>query len=103
MAGQFERNPLTPARAAGFDGAGASGDASGVTSQALIESSVRLNIADPAGSSYGSGTIIDARQGEALVLTCGHIFRDSKGQGTITVDLFGAGAAQKLPGRSRGL
>ncbi len=98
VAGQFERNPLTPARAAGFDGAGASGDASGVTSQALIESSVRLNIADPAGSSYGSGTIIDARQGEALVLTCGHIFRDSKGQGTITVDLFGAGA-QKLPGR----
>ncbi len=96
VAGQFDRNPLTPARAAqgSFDG-----DASGVTSQALIESSVRLNIADPAGSSYGSGTIIDARNGEALVLTCGHIFRDSKGQGTITVDLFGPGAPQKLPGR----
>ena len=28
----------------------------------------------------------------ALVMTCGHIFRDSQGQGTIAVDLFGAGA-----------
>lgn len=102
VTGQFDRNPLTPARAAGahFDAAtSATGDSSGVTSQALIESSVRLNIADPAGTSHGSGTIIDARQGEALVLTCGHIFRDSKGQGTITVDLFGASAPQKLPGR----
>ncbi len=65
----------------------------------LIASSVRLTIADPKGSSYGSGTLIDARAGEALVLTCGHIFRDSQGKGQITVDLLGPGAPQKLPGR----
>jgi len=73
--------------------------ASGVNPQDLILSSCRLTIGDPQGFSYGSGTIIDSRQGEALVLTCGHVFRDSKGQGTITVDLFGQGAPQKLPAR----
>ncbi len=70
-----------------------------VTSQDLIQSSVRLTISDPQGFSHGSGTMIDSRQGEALVLTCGHIFRDSAGKGQITVDLFGPGAPQKVPGR----
>ena len=73
--------------------------AAAVTSQDLINASVRLTIADPKGSSYGSGTLVDARSGEALVLTCGHIFRDSKGSGQITVDLSAPGAPQKLPGR----
>jgi thiol-disulfide isomerase/thioredoxin len=57
----------------------------------LIASSVRLRVDDPAGRSYGTGTIIDARSGEALIITCGHLFRDSKGQGPVTVDLFTAG------------
>jgi thiol-disulfide isomerase/thioredoxin len=69
------------------------------TSQDMIDASVRLTIADPQGFSYGSGTLIDARQGEALVLTCGHIFRDSQGQGQISVDLCAPGGPQKLPGR----
>ncbi len=73
---------------------------SGAASPAqLIESSVRLKVEDPTGSSYGSGTLIDTRQGDALVLTCGHIFRDSNGTGTIKVDLCGPGAPQQLPGR----
>ena len=38
--------------------------------------------------SLGTGTVIDCRQGEALILTCGHIFRDSAGKGRIEVDLF---------------
>jgi thiol-disulfide isomerase/thioredoxin len=57
----------------------------------LITSSVRLRVDDPAGRSFGTGTIIDARSGEALIITCGHLFRDSKGQGPVTVDLFTAG------------
>jgi thiol-disulfide isomerase/thioredoxin len=57
----------------------------------LIASSVRLRVDDPAGRSFGTGTIIDARSGEALIITCGHLFRDSKGQGSVTVDLFTAG------------
>lgn len=65
----------------------------------LISSTVRLRIEDAAGHSCGSGTIIDTRNGKALILTCGHLFRDSQGKGRIEVDLFGPGAAQGLPGR----
>ncbi|MEX0676357.1 MAG: trypsin-like peptidase domain-containing protein [Pirellulales bacterium] len=70
-----------------------------VTAQDVIQASVRLTIADPQGSSHGTGTLVDARAGEALVLTCGHIFRDSQGKGQILVDLCGPGAPQKVPGR----
>jgi thioredoxin len=65
----------------------------------VLASSVRLKIKDPDGNSVGSGTIIDAREGEALVLTCGHVFRDSQGKGQITVDTFGPNAAQGIPAR----
>jgi thiol-disulfide isomerase/thioredoxin len=56
----------------------------------LIISSVRLRVEDSSGQSYGTGTIIDARSGEALVITCGHLFRESNGQGPVTVELFAA-------------
>ncbi len=69
------------------------------TDRELIAASVRLRIGDATGHSCGSGTIVDARGGEALILTCGHIFRDSKGTGRIEVDLFGTGAPQRVAGR----
>ena len=56
----------------------------------LISSTVRLRVDDSTGHSYGTGTIIDARSGEALVITCGHLFRDSAGKGPIMVELFAA-------------
>lgn len=69
---------------------------SGVVSEAhLIAASVRIRVQDPKGQSCGTGTIIDARQGWALILTCGHIFRDSQGRGPIAVDLFGSGGPQQ--------
>jgi len=64
----------------------------------LIAATVRLRIEDADGHSCGSGTIIDARNGKALILTCGHIFRDSQGKGRITVDLFGPTPAEHVPG-----
>ncbi len=64
-----------------------------------IAASVRLRVEDPSGHSCGTGTIIDSRQGQALVLTCGHIFRDSKGKGRIDVDLFGPNQGTTLDGR----
>ena len=49
----------------------------------LIRASVRLKIEDQTGNSVGSGTIIDARSGEALIIiTCGHVFRDAVKNGT---------------------
>ena len=65
----------------------------------LLACTVRLRIADSDGHSCGSGTIIDARDGLALILTCGHIFRDSQGKGRIEVDLFGPDGVRKVPGR----
>ena len=70
-----------------------------VSDATLIAESVRLRVTDPSGRSCGSGTIIDARKGEALILTCGHIFRDSKGDGPIEVDLFGPGGVQRVAGK----
>jgi thiol-disulfide isomerase/thioredoxin len=64
----------------------------------LIRASVRLKIEDDTGNSVGSGTIIDARSGEALIITCGHVFRDAAKDGRILVDLFGDGAPHALVG-----
>jgi hypothetical protein len=63
-----------------------------------------LRVDDPTGHSYGTGTIIDVRSGEALVITCGHLFRESKGQGSIMVEVFadtpeGVRAAGQYPGQ----
>lgn len=65
----------------------------------LLAACVRLKVADRTGNSYGSGTIIDVRDGEALVLTCAHLFRDSDGKGEIRVDIFGPGEPRQVPGR----
>ncbi len=80
-------SPVTdrPSPAPGWTARGA---ANAKSDARLLAASVRLRIKDPRGHSCGSGTIIDARQGEALILTCGHIFRDSQGKGSIEVDLF---------------
>jgi thiol-disulfide isomerase/thioredoxin len=75
------------------------GPGSAAADTTLLASSVRLTIEDPSGTSYGTGTIVDARSGEALVVTCGHVFRDSQGRGKISIDLCGEGAPQDLPAR----
>jgi len=67
--------------------------------QRLLLATVRIQIDEGNGHSVGTGTIVDSREGEALVLTCGHIFRDSKGQGRVTIDLYGNGAPQNVPAR----
>lgn len=53
-----------------------------------LRATVRLRVDDPRGNSYGTGTVIDVHQQEALVLTCAHIFRPSQGRGRIMVDTF---------------
>ena len=56
--------------------------------QQALAAGVRLKVEDELGYSVGSGTIIDQHPGEALIITCGHIFRESKGKGKIMVDIF---------------
>jgi thiol-disulfide isomerase/thioredoxin len=71
----------------------------------LVAATVRLSIQDPGGRSTGTGVIIDSRSGEALVLTCGHLFRESAGKGAIEISTFTpgpAGAEQPRPDAPRG-
>jgi S1-C subfamily serine protease len=67
--------------------------------QAARAATVRLKVEDATGYGFGTGTIIDTHDSEALVITCGHLFRESKGQGKITADVFTSGAAQSVEGQ----
>lgn len=70
----------------------------------LIAATVRISVSDPDGQSTGTGSIVDARQGEALVLTCGHLFRASGGQGAIELSLFADGPnGAELQGKVAGV
>jgi S1-C subfamily serine protease len=71
----------------------------GLSDAQLIAATVRLRVHDDQGPSIGTGTIIDTREGRALILTCGHIFRDYREGGRIEVDLFGPSAKQTVAGR----
>jgi len=65
----------------------------------LLSATARLRVEDGTGVSRGTGTVIDCRQGEALILTCGHIFRDSDGKGRVEVDLFAPGGPRGVAGQ----
>lgn len=65
--------------------------------EALLRASVRIRVDDGTGRSYGTGTIIDTRNGQALILTCGHLFREARDRGKIFVDLFLTGGATTVP------
>jgi hypothetical protein len=87
--------PPTPS---GVSVPGAPGQSSSIQQQAL-QATVRLSVSDATGQSHGTGTIIDVHGDEALVLTCGHIFRQSHGQGEISVELCGRGATGPVRGQ----
>jgi hypothetical protein len=60
---------------------------------------VRLRVYDGQGYGAGTGTIIDTHGEEALVLTCGHLFRETQGKGKIEVDLFIGGQTRTVSGQ----
>ncbi len=60
---------------------------------------VRLRVHDGRGYGAGTGTIIDVHGEEALVLTCGHLFRDGDGKGKIEVDIFVGGQPRTVAGQ----
>ncbi|MDR1484265.1 MAG: trypsin-like peptidase domain-containing protein [Planctomycetaceae bacterium] len=70
----------------------------------FITSSVKLRVDSANGHSWGSGTIIDTRGNDALILTCGHIFRESSVAGNnnkiiVEVHLYGENSSVKVYGR----
>ncbi|QEG22353.1 trypsin-like peptidase domain-containing protein [Mariniblastus fucicola] len=65
-----------------------------------LNATVRLQVKDETGTSYATGTVIHTHQGESLVMTCGHVFRESGGSGEITAEFgFANGATVKVPGK----
>ncbi|MEQ1904180.1 MAG: trypsin-like peptidase domain-containing protein [Pirellulaceae bacterium] len=66
---------------------------------AAMRATVRLRVEDKNSYSFGTGTVIHSHDGESLVLTCGHLFRDSQGRGTVTADVNWADEKQvTVPG-----
>ncbi len=55
---------------------------------------VRIRVDEANTTAYGTGTIVDVRGQEALILTCGHLFRDMQPNSQLTIDLF-PGTAQE--------
>jgi len=64
-----------------------------------LAATVRLRVHDGQGHGVGTGTVIDVHGEEALVLTCGHLFRDTQGQGRIEVDVFENGEPRTVAGQ----
>ena len=65
-----------------------------------LQSTVRLKVEDPEGISYATGTVVHRHNGECLVMTCGHVFREAGGEGRITAEFgFENGDLQSAPGQ----
>jgi thiol-disulfide isomerase/thioredoxin len=68
--------------------------------QQALKATVRIRVEDPEGISYATGTVIHCHEGEWLVLTCGHVFRDAEGKGKITAEYdFDGAEIKSAPGR----
>ena len=57
-----------------------------------LASTVKIKVEDAEGTSYATGTVVHSHGHESLVVTCGHVFRESKGAGEISGEYgFGGG------------
>lgn len=52
------------------------------------DATVRIKVEESNTTAYGTGTIVATHQQEALILTCGHLFRDMLPGSQLKVDLF---------------
>jgi S1-C subfamily serine protease len=92
-----------PVEAPAANGNMASGATTSASHAALLSASVRLIIEDAQGRSFGTGTVVDTRSGEALVVTCAHLFRETKGKAPVKADLYeAAGDGVRLAGHATG-
>lgn len=58
------------------------------TSTNPLHACLRIRVKDSQGINFGTGTIIDSREGRTTILTCGHIFRKIDDKPLIEVDIF---------------
>lgn len=62
--------------------------------------SIRIRITDNGGVNLGSGTIVESKVGQTLILTCGHIFRNSQPDSLVEVDVFANGKKETFVGKA---
>ncbi len=79
-----------PADGSTADAGPAAGNSGSSSHATLLAATVRLSVEDAQGRSFGTGTIVDTRSGEALVVTCGHLFRETQGKAPVKADLYEA-------------
>ncbi|MDO4628437.1 MAG: trypsin-like peptidase domain-containing protein, partial [Planctomycetia bacterium] len=69
----------------------------------ILAASVRIRVDNMQNNSvatgHGTGTIIDCRSDHALILTCGHLFREFQTGDTISIDIFTENGVQTFPAR----
>lgn len=65
----------------------------------LLKATVRIELRDDSGVSFGSGTIIHAQNNRALIATCGHLFRGMPMTQPISVDVFYPQGEKRVQGR----
>ncbi|MDB5385285.1 MAG: Thioredoxin protein [Planctomycetaceae bacterium] len=71
-----------------------------ILTQDPLTASVRLRISDKEGVNLGSGTIIESKVGQTLILTCGHIFRNLQPDSVIEADVFQNGQIETFVGKA---
>ena len=49
-----------------------------------LDATVKIKVEDDEGISYATGTVVHSHGNESLVVTCGHVFRESQGKGEIS-------------------
>ena len=64
-----------------------------------MAASIRIRITDKGGVNLGSGTIIESKLAQTLILTCGHIFRNFQNDSLIEVDVFIGGKKETFVGK----
>ena len=85
------------------NGNASAGAAASASHAALLSATVRLIVEDAQGRSFGTGTVVDTRSGEALVITCAHLFRETKGKAPVKADLYeAAGDGVRVVGHATG-
>ncbi len=62
-----------------------------------LEATVRIKVHYPLSESVGTGTIIEVIGDQAVVLTCGHLFREKESRHPVTVELFRNDKVVKVP------
>ncbi|MFV0442730.1 MAG: thioredoxin domain-containing protein [Planctomycetaceae bacterium] len=78
---------------------GAGDPATPLSAATPMSASVRLRVTVGGNIHNGSGTIIHCDGQQALIATCGHIFRDLGQQGEIEVNLFQGADVRSVAGR----